>query len=170
MNLTEYIRDIPDFPKEGIIFKDITPLLASPEAFGYVINELVARYKDQGIQRIMGIESRGFIFGAPLAKALGVPFIPARKPGKLPYKTIAESYALEYGDATLEIHEDALEKGDRVLILDDLIATGGTFEACCKLVERLGGEVAEVAAIIELGFLNGKDKLGGRPFYSMLQF
>ncbi len=170
MNLNEYIRDIPDFPKEGIIFKDITPILSSPEAFAYVIDQLVERYKDQGLQRILGIESRGFIFGAPLARELGVPFIPARKPGRLPYKTIAESYALEYGEATLEIHEDALEEGDKVLILDDLIATGGTFEACCKLVERLGGEVAEVAAVIELGFLDGRDKLGGRPFYSMLQF
>jgi adenine phosphoribosyltransferase len=170
MNLADYIRDIPDFPKEGIIFKDITPLVAAPEAMAHVIDQLAERYRDRGLTRIVGIESRGFIFGAALAYKLALPFIPARKPGKLPYKTIAESYSLEYGEATLELHEDALAKGDKILVLDDLMATGGTLAATCKLVERLGGEVAEVATIIELAFLNGREKLDGRPFHAMLSY
>jgi adenine phosphoribosyltransferase len=170
MDLRPYIRDIPDFPKPGIIFKDITPLLADPQAFGYVVSHLAQRYAGRGLSRILGVESRGFVFGAALARDLRLPFIPARKPGKLPYKTIAESYDLEYGQAALEIHQDALKAGDKVLILDDLMATGGTLEACCKLVERLGGQVLEVAAIIELAFLNGRAKLGARPFYSMIVY
>ncbi|MCX7016342.1 MAG: adenine phosphoribosyltransferase, partial [Candidatus Sumerlaeota bacterium] len=153
-----------------VLFRDITPLLASPEAFAYVIDHLAERYRGRGLTRIVGVESRGFIFGGALARALGAPFVPARNPGKLPYKTIVESYALEYGEASLEVHEDALGKGDRVLVFDDLLATGGTLAACCRLVERLGGEVVEIATVIELAFLKGREKLGGRPYYSMLAY
>lgn len=170
MNLTDYIRDIPDFPKKGIVFKDITPLLQAPEAFSAVIDQLAERYRDRGMTAIMGIESRGFIFGAALAKVLSLPFVLARKPGKLPYKTIAESYALEYGEATLEVHEDALKQGDKVLVIDDLLATGGTMQASCKLVERLGAEVAEIATVVELAFLNGREKLGGRPYFTLITY
>ncbi|OPZ11006.1 MAG: Adenine phosphoribosyltransferase [candidate division BRC1 bacterium ADurb.BinA364] len=170
MDLAAYIRDIPDFPKPGILFKDITPLLAAPEAFAETIRLFAERYRGRGIDRIMGVESRGFIFGAALALELGLPFIPARKPGKLPYKTISESYSLEYGEATLEIHEDALEQGDKVLLMDDLLATGGTLAACRKLIERLGGEVAEIATVVELAFLNGRERLGGAPYFSLVRF
>jgi len=170
MDLTPFIRDIPDFPKPGIIFKDITPLLHAPQAFRYVTDTLVERYRDRGLTGIVAVESRGFMFAAPVAYKLGLPLIPARKPGKLPYKTIAETYDLEYGSATLEVHEDALKQGDRVLLIDDLLATGGTLGATCRLIERLGGEVAEVATIIELEFLNGRDKLCGLPFFTMLKY
>lgn len=170
MDLSAYIRDIPDFPKPGIIFKDITPLLHAPEAFKYVSDTLTERYRGKGLNGIVAIESRGFMFAAPVCYALDLPLIPARKPGKLPYKTIAETYDLEYGSATLEVHEDALKKGDRVLVLDDLLATGGTLGATCRLIDRLGGEVAEIATVIELSFLNGREKLCGLPYYSMLKY
>jgi adenine phosphoribosyltransferase len=169
-DIAALIRTIPDFPQPGIMFKDITPLLADPTALSDTIALLAHRYRSMKLDKIVAVESRGFIFGAPLACALGVGFVPARKPGKLPYKTIEESYALEYGTNTIAMHEDAIAAGERVLVLDDLIATGGTLEATCRLVERLGGVVAEVACIVELTFLNGREKLPGRPVHSMIQF
>lgn len=170
MDLAPYIRDIPDFPKPGIIFKDITPLLHAPEAFKFVTDTLIERYRNRELDAIVAVESRGFMFAAPVAFALGLPLIPARKPGKLPYKTIAETYDLEYGSATLEVHEDALKKGDKVLLVDDLLATGGTLGACCRLIDRLDAEVAEIATIIELTFLNGREKLCNLPYYTMLSY
>jgi len=170
MDLTPYIRDIPDFPKPGIVFKDITPLLHEPEAFRYVTNTLIDRYRAFDLTGIVAVESRGFMFAAPVAYELGLPLIPARKPGKLPYKTIAEIYDLEYGSATLEVHEDALKAGDKVLLIDDLLATGGTLGATCRLISRLGGEVAEVATVIELSFLNGREKLCDLPYFTLLKY
>ncbi len=164
------IRDIPDFPIPGILFRDITPLLADPEALSEVTALLADRYGGQNIQKIVGIESRGFIFGAPLACALGIGFIPVRKPGKLPFETIEESYSLEYGKNTITMHMDAVKPGERCVIIDDLIATGGTLAATCKLIERVGGQLAEISTIIELAFLNGRQILGDRPFYSMIQY
>jgi len=170
MDLKKYIRDIPDFPKEGIIFKDITPLLQAPEAFGHVIDVFHDMAKDRDIDAVVSVESRGFIFGAPLALRLGCSFVPVRKPGKLPYKTIQETYEKEYGPDTLCMHEDALKSGDRVLIVDDLLATGGTIEATAKLVERLGAKVEEILFVIELDFLNGQDKLKGHRVTSLIHY
>ena len=153
------IRDIPDFPKPGILFKDITPVLAHPALFQQVTDHLAERYAGQGIDVVVGMESRGFLFGAPLALALGVAFAPARKPGKLPYESISVSYDLEYGSATLELHTDALVPGKRVLIVDDLLATGGTAKATAALIEKLGGEVVEFAFLVELAFLGGRSVL-----------
>ena len=170
MDLNKYIRDVPDFPKKGIVFKDITPLLNEPEAFRWVTRQLAGRYRNANIARVVGIESRGFVFGAALAYELGVGFVPVRKAGKLPSKCIQETYELEYGSATAEIHEDAVGKGDRVVIVDDLIATGGTLAASCRLVERLGAEIVEIATVIELTFLNGRVQVAGRPFHSFLQY
>ena len=170
MELEKIIRDVPDFPKEGIIFKDITTLLKDPEAFKYIIDEMVKKYRDQGIGKIIGIESRGFIFGGAVAYLLGCGFVPARKPGKLPAEKISESYTLEYGTNTLELHTDAVEKGEKIVIVDDLLATGGTAEAVVKLVERLGGEVVGVEFLIELEFLNGIEKLKGYPVTSYLKY
>jgi adenine phosphoribosyltransferase len=170
MDYRSLIREVPDFPSPGILFRDITPLLAEPEALNEVVELLVNRYRDAGIQKVVGIESRGFIFGAPLACRLGAGFVPARKLGKLPHEIIRESYDLEYGVSTLTMHVDAIQAGEKVLVIDDLIATGGTIAATCKLVERLGGEIVEVVTVIELSELNGREKLGGRPFYSVMQF
>lgn len=156
MDLRQYIRDVPDFPKPGIVFKDITTLVAEPKAFKHVIETWEKRYRDEKIGAIVGIESRGFIFGAVLAQELGVKFVPARKPGKLPYKSIHEEYELEYGTDAIAMHEDALAKGERVVIVDDLLATGGTAHAAARLVERLGGVIHELAFVIELGFLGGR--------------
>jgi adenine phosphoribosyltransferase len=153
------IRDVPDFPLKGIVFKDITPVLKDPKAFGQIIETFSKMYKGKKIDAIVGIESRGFIIGAPLALKMGIPFVPIRKIGKLPYDKIRVSYKLEYGEATIEIHTDALEKGQRVVIVDDLLATGGTTAASIELVEKLGAEVVKCAFVIELGFLNGRDKL-----------
>ena len=153
------MRDVPDFPVEGIVFKDITPVLKDPEALGMIIEELRSMYQDLDIDAIVGIESRGFIIGTPLALALKVPFVPIRKVGKLPFDKIRVSYKLEYGEATIEMHTDALEPGDRVIIVDDLLATGGTTAASIELVEKLGAEVIKCAFVIELGFLNGREKL-----------
>ena len=166
----DYIRDIPDFPKPGVMFKDITPLLAHPEAFGTTIDRLARAFSDQKIDAIAAAEARGFIFGAPLALALNVGFVPIRKPGKLPYATIAREYQLEYGSDRLEVHSDALVPGARVLLLDDVLATGGTMRACCDLVASAGAEVAACAFILELDFLNGRDKL--RPFevFSLIRY
>lgn len=168
--INDLIRDVPDFPKPGIVFKDITPILANPAAMRQVYDALAAPHKDAKIDVVLGIESRGFIFGTPLAHALDVGFAPIRKPGKLPYKTVSESYSLEYGEDTLELHEDAFKKGARVLIVDDLLATGGTLAAACRLVERLGGVVAGCSVVIELGFLEGRKKLGDRPVHSLVTY
>ena len=168
--LKENIRDIPDFPKPGIIFKDITPLLHNHEAFSATIASLVERYGDKGIDIVVGIESRGFLFGAPLAHQIGASFVPLRKKGKLPYETVDMTYDLEYGTATVEMHTDAIGKGQRVLIVDDLLATGGTAGAACELVKKLGGEIVECAFIVELSFLNGREKIEGVPVYSMISY
>lgn len=153
------IRDVPDFPKPGILFKDITPVLAQPALMNEITTHFAGLHRGR-VDAVVGMESRGFIFGVPIALALGVPFVPARKPGKLPYHKVSESYALEYGSATLELHVDAVEKGQRVLVVDDLIATGGTALATAKLVERLGAQVAAFGFVIELGFLDGRKALG----------
>ena len=160
------IRDIPDFPEPGIIFKDITPILRDVFLFEQSISLFADHLKDKQIDLIAGIESRGFIFGAPLALKLGVGFIPIRKKGKLPADTIEESYALEYGTATIEIHKDAIEQGQRVVIIDDLLATGGTAVAAANLVKKLGGEIAEIDVLIELAFLKGREKLPGLDVFA----
>ncbi len=170
MDLATTIRSVPDFPVEGILFYDITTLLKNPIALKHCMDQLSARYQDQNVDVVVGMESRGFIFGAPLAYQLGVGFVPIRKPGKLPADSISESYELEYGSNTLEIHVDAVENGQRVLVVDDLLATGGTAKASCNLVEKLGGQVVEVAFVIELNFLNGREKLKDYEVFSLLQY
>ncbi|MDU6258962.1 MAG: adenine phosphoribosyltransferase [Haemophilus parainfluenzae] len=166
------IKSIPNHPKEGIIFRDITSLLEVPEAFKATIDLIVEKYKDQGLTKVIGTESRGFIFGAPVALALGLPFIPVRKPGKLPREVIAQSYQLEYGQDTLELHTDAISQGDNVLIIDDLLATGGTVEATVKLVQRLGGDVKHAAFVINLPELGGEKRLRdlGIDCYTLVNF
>lgn len=168
--LKKYIRDINDFPKKGIVFKDITPLLISPEGFKLAMETLGARYKDKKIDKIIGIESRGFIFAPALALMLGAGFVPVRKPGKLPYQTISIQYELEYGSDTLEIHTDAIAKGDKVLIVDDLVATGGTARAVADMVKQLGGEIIDLAFLIELSFLQPEKKLGDLPRFSLIKY
>ena len=155
--LSAYIRDIPDFPKPGIVFKDITPLLSDEEGLAHCLHNLVALVGAKRIDKVVGIESRGFIFGPMLAKELDAGFVPVRKPGKLPSKTVSESYVLEYGEDTLEMHADAIQPGERVLIHDDVLATGGTAEAVCKLVTQLGGTIVQCNFIIELEFLKGRE-------------
>ena len=168
--IESYIRDIPDFPKPGIIFKDLTPLLNNPEATRLCLQELLSQIGNQNVDKVVGMEARGFFFGMLIAQALNAGFIPVRKPGKLPYNTISESYALEYGSDILEVHEDAIQPGDRVLIHDDVLATGGTASAVCKLVERLGGEIVQCNFIMELEFLNGRKKLGSNAVASLLKY
>jgi adenine phosphoribosyltransferase len=168
--LKDIIRSIPDFPVKNVTFRDISTLLQDGEAFKEACDRFYEHYKNRKIDKIAGIEARGFIFGAVLAYHLKVGFIPVRKKGKLPYKTISEKYSLEYGTAELEIHEDAITKGEKVVIIDDLIATGGTVEAAIRLVERLGGEVEECGFIIELPFLKGRDLLKNRKIFSMISF
>lgn len=168
VKLDKFIRDIPDFPKKGIIFKDITPLIGDPQAFKTVINLLAKKYRDKKIDKIVCVESRGFIFASALAYKLGIGIVPVRKPGKLPYKTTKETYALEYGTDTLEIHIDALKKSARILIIDDLLATGGTVKACTSLVKKLGGTVVGIGFVIELGFLHGRDKLKNFDIFSII--
>ncbi|UXI02825.1 adenine phosphoribosyltransferase [Photobacterium sp. TY1-4] len=153
------IQSIPDYPKPGILFRDVTSLLENPTAFSATIQVLIAQYKDKGITKVIGTEARGFLFGAPLALELGVGFVPVRKPGKLPRQVIGESYELEYGQDTLEIHVDAIGEGDKVLLVDDLLATGGTIEATTKLVRRLGGTVEDAAFVINLPELGGETRL-----------
>ncbi|OGQ92354.1 MAG: adenine phosphoribosyltransferase [Deltaproteobacteria bacterium RIFOXYA12_FULL_61_11] len=164
------LRDVPDFPKPGILFKDITPVLAHPIAFRHCIDHFVHRYADRTFDLVVAVESRGFIFGAALALALGKGFIPVRKKGKLPYRTLQQTYALEYGTDTLEIHEDALPGGARVLIVDDLLATGGTARATVELCRKAGGEVIECAFVIELAFLEGRAKLAPLPVHAPLVY
>jgi len=170
MDLASTIRSVPDFPVEGILFYDITTMLQNPAALKYTIDQLACQYEDSQIDVVAGMESRGFIFGVPVAYQLGTGFIPIRKPGKLPAASISESYELEYGTNTLEIHTDAIKKGQKVLIVDDLLATGGTAKATCNLIERLGGEVVGIAFIIELTFLNGREQLSGYNVFSMLKY
>jgi len=164
------IRDVPDFPKKGIIFKDITPLLADHAAFTGTVKHFAEHYRNTGITKVLGIEARGFLLAAPIAVELGAGLVPVRKKGKLPYKTVAATYALEYGTDTLEMHEDAVKPGEKVLIVDDVLATGGTAAAVCTLVEKLGGKVAGVAMLIELEFLKGRAKLAGRDTYSLIKY
>ncbi|HCM42782.1 MAG TPA: adenine phosphoribosyltransferase [Candidatus Omnitrophica bacterium] len=164
------IRDIPDFPKPGITFKDITPLLQDPLAFHVSIEKLAAALEPYAVDAIVGIESRGFIFGPAVAFRMKKGFIPLRKKGKLPFKTEQVSYALEYGEATLEIHSDGVVQGQRVAIIDDVLATGGTAFAACQLVERVGGHVVAFAFLGELGFLEGRSKISSYPAFSLLQF
>ncbi len=159
MNIEEFIRDVPDFPKPGIMFKDITPLLGNVEALRRSVQLLAEPYRRSGVEIVTGVESRGFIFGALLADELDAGFVPIRKPGKLPAETISQSYELEYGTDTVEIHADAIRSGRKVLMADDLIATGGTIEAACKLVAKLGGDIVAAAFVIELSFLAGRAKL-----------
>jgi len=168
--LKDYIRDVPDFPKEGIIFKDITPLLRSPKSFQAVVDSLTDKFADERIDLVLGVEARGFIIAGAVALNLGVGFVPVRKAGKLPCETRAVEFELEYGTDTLEMHNDAVEPGQRVLIIDDLLATGGTAVACCKLVENAGGEVAALAFVIELSFLEGRKKLRGYQILSLIQY
>lgn len=168
MDLRKFIRDVQDF-KPGITFFDITPLLADPKAFRYSIDALAERYKDCGATKILAAEARGFIFGAPLAYRMNIGFIPVRKPGKLPYKTTSVSYALEYGTDSLQMHVDAVKSGDQVLIIDDLLATGGTTGGMIQLVKNAGGNVAGIGFLIELGFLDGPSKLEGIPHEYLLK-
>lgn len=170
MNLAEHIRDIPDFPKEGILFKDITTLIGHPEAFRATIDQFQERFKASGADAVVAVEARGYIFGAPLADRLGIRFVPVRKPGKLPYETISEDYDLEYGSNTLEIHSDALRGGEKVIIIDDLIATGGSAAATVSLVKKLGAEVLALGCVIELAFLDGRQRLDGVPVEALLTY
>jgi len=169
-HLKDLIRNVPDFPRKGILFYDITTLLKDKRALKEVIDILAARYRRQSIDLVLGVESRGFIFAPSLAYHLGAGFVPVRKPGKLPAETVKASYDLEYGQDTLEIHRDAIQKGQRVLVVDDLLATGGTAAAVIQLIRQLGGEVAGVAFLVELEFLNGRKKLNGYEVYSLLRY
>lgn len=166
----KYVRDVPDFPKPGILFKDITPVLENAEALQQAVDLLVEDARAKGAQVIVGIESRGFIFGVPVALKMGVPFAMARKLGKLPYKRISEEYALEYGTNTVEMHVDAVKPGQKAYIVDDLLATGGTAAAAARLVERLGGEVCGFGCLIELSFLNGRETMLGYPVLALMEF
>ena len=168
LNYADYLRDVPDYPKPGIVFKDITPLLQDAKAFATCIEDLAVLAEGLNATHIAGMESRGFLFGAPLAIQMGLGFLPIRKPGKLPWKTFAESYDLEYGQDTLEIHTDASAAGERVLLVDDLLATGGTAGASVKLVRRTGAEVVGCLFVVELGFLDGRKKLHGLETRSLL--
>ncbi|OHX64064.1 adenine phosphoribosyltransferase [Flammeovirga pacifica] len=170
MDLKKYIRDIEDFPKPGIGFKDITTLLIDPKAMQESLNQFVALAKGKGITKVVSMESRGFFFGPMIALEINAGFIPVRKPGKLPAETISQEYALEYGTDTLEIHKDAIQKGDKVLIHDDVLATGGTAEAVVKLVEAAGGEVVQLDFIIDLTFLNGIEKIKKYQVNSLVQY
>jgi adenine phosphoribosyltransferase len=170
MDLASLIRDVPDFPIDGILFKDITTLTRNKEAFREAIDRMADRYADNDIDGIVAIEARGYIFGAPLAYKLGAGFVPIRKPGKLPAETISESYELEYGTNTLEMHRDGIEPGQRILVVDDLLATGGSARAAINLVERLGGRIVGVAFLVELDFLHGRDKLEGYDMLSLIHY
>ena len=164
------IRDVPDFPEPGIVFKDITPVLADPIAFSTIIDLIVVHFGRGNVDKVVGIEARGFILGAPVAYHFGAGIIPVRKKGKLPHETLEESYALEYGTAALEIHRDAVQAGERVLVVDDVLATGGTAQAAVSLVERAGGKVCGIATLIELDFLHGRDKLQGYDLFTLIHY
>ena len=169
-DLQKCIRDIPDFPKEGILFRDLTPLLADPRALELAVQALAEPFRDQSVDYVVGTEARGFIFGAPVALELGVGFIPARKPGKLPHETLTASYELEYGTDSIEMHVDAVAEGHRVLVVDDLIATGGTAVATVDLVRQTGAEVIGCAFLIELTFLGGREALGVEPCHTVIRY
>ena len=169
-DLKKYIRDIPDFPKPGIIFKDITPLLQSPEGLGMVTRIFAEKFGDEKIGKVVGIESRGFIFGAALSVQLGVGFVPVRKAGKLPWTKVSEEYVLEYGKDKLEMHADAVHPGERILIVDDLLATGGTVNAVSSMVEKQKAVVAALAFVVELDFLKGREKLAGKKIVSLIHY
>ncbi|HRI89591.1 MAG TPA: adenine phosphoribosyltransferase [Candidatus Hydrogenedentes bacterium] len=170
MDLAPLIRNVPDFPIPGIQFKDITTLLLHPEAYRFIVDSWKKRYESMGITAIVGADARGFIFGGALAYAMGLPLVLARKQGKLPADTLSEEYQLEYGTATLEIHRDALKSGDRVVLIDDLLATGGTMKAVASLVERLGAKIEEIAFVVELPPLKGRSKLAPHPVHSLVEF
>ena len=169
MDLEKYIRDIPDFPREGIIFKDITPLLAEATALDETVRRLAEPYEGKGVAYVAAVESRGFIFGAAVARQLAAGFVPIRKPGKLPHKTVSKEYSLEYGTDAVEIHADAIPPGSKVLMIDDLLATGGTMAAACELVAALGARIVGVAFLIELCFLNGRAKLTGYDLHTLIR-
>lgn len=168
--LTSLIRDVPDFPQEGVVFKDITPLLADEIAFSTVIDLIVVHFGRGNVDKVVGIEARGFILASPVAYHFGAGFVPVRKKDKLPWDTEAAEYSLEYGTATLEIHKDAVAPGERVLIVDDVLATGGTAKATADLVERIGGKVVGIACLIELGFLKGRDRIDGYDLFTLISY
>jgi adenine phosphoribosyltransferase len=170
MQLTDYIRDIPDFPKPGILFKDITPLLANPPAFAESVRLLSEHYRGAKLDAIAAAEARGFLFAAPMALALNLPLVPLRKPGKLPYRTYSLKYDLEYGTAELHMHVDGVKSGSRVLLVDDLLATGGTMQAGCALIEQAGATVAGCAFLVELAFLGGRRRLAGYEVFSLITY
>ena len=170
MTLSEYLRDVPNFPKPGVLFKDITPLLANPDAFAYAIAKLSAHFSTRPIDAIAAAEARGFLIAAPMAIELRKPLIPLRKPGKLPYETHSHRYDLEYGSTELHVHIDGVEPGAKVLIVDDVLATGGTMAAGCQLIEKAGGTVAACAFLIELSFLKGRDQFAGRDVFSLITY
>ncbi len=170
MDLKRIIRDVPDFPKAGILFKDITPLLGDADALRATIEQLARPYRNGAVDLVVGIESRGFIFGTALARELGVGFVPIRKPGKLPADAISAEYELEYGTDKIEIHTDAIAGGQKVALVDDLLATGGTMSAACQLVSELKGKIVGISFVIELGFLNGREKLGDWPIHTLIHY
>jgi len=169
-DLSRRIRSIPDFPKKGILFRDITPLLQDSESFREAVDILSDKYRNEEVDLVVSAEARGFILGACLAYKLGVGFVPVRKPGKLPYEVEKATYELEYGEDTLEMHRDGVSKGDRVLLFDDLLATGGTARAICQLVEKLGGKIAGICFLIELTFLKGREKIKDYPVFSLIKY
>jgi len=169
-NLDDLIRDIPDFPEKGVVFKDITPVLADAKAFRALIDAMSEPFQDQGITKVAGIEARGFTLATPLADRIGAGFIPLRKPGKLPFETVKEEYELEYGIDALEVHTDAVFEGEKVLLVDDVIATGGTAQAAIQLLRRVGAEVVGLAVFIELVFLGGANKVDGVPIHALLRY
>ncbi len=169
-HLKDSIRSIPDFPKPGIVFRDITTLLKNPDTFASAVEVLFDAYKDERIDKVVGIESRGFILGAALALKLNAGFVPIRKQGKLPGKVISQDYELEYGTDSIEIHADAIDKGERILLHDDLLATGGTIDASCRLVERLGGIVIGISFLVELSFLHGRERISRYPVHSLILY
>jgi adenine phosphoribosyltransferase len=164
------VREVPDFPEAGIVFKDITPVLADENAFSTIIDLIVVHFGRGNVDKVVGIEARGFILGAPVAYHFGAGVVPVRKKGKLPWRTVEESYALEYGEATLQLHEDAVAPGERVLIVDDVLATGGTAKAAASLVERIGGKVCGIACLIELEFLKGREKVGDYDLFTLIRY
>ncbi|MGB7054203.1 MAG: adenine phosphoribosyltransferase [bacterium] len=170
MDLKKYIRDIPDFPQKGVMFRDITTLLKEPEPFKYVIDTIVDKYKNEKIAKLVSVEARGYIFGGAIAYILNCGFVPVRKPGKLPAETVSLEYTLEYGKNTIEIHKDAIDPGESVLVFDDVLATGGTVQATCKLIEQLGGKVVGCVFISDLTYLKGSEKLKDYEVFSLVQY
>lgn len=168
--LRDLIVDVPGFPKPEIVFKDITPLLHSPGGLSLAVDSIASQYAERSIEIVAAVEARGFIFGTTVAYRMGIGFVPIRKPGKLPRETVSATYDLEYGTDTVEMHTDAVESGTRVLLVDDLLATGGTIEACCRLVEEVGAEVVACAFVVELDFLKGRDRLKGREIFSLVHY